>query len=538
MMPPAILTSNSWYTQTVFRRYVAAGLLLAYIIFIAQSSAIGLGDMSNHLARAYIMADLIFHHGAAFGAQFQYHFLAVPYVLPDLLLTAAVDVLGPGIALASWTVLTFLSVPAALFLYFRVILGTTEKGLLEDEGAMFLLLCATYLSTDWFFVNGFFAFNLGLACVIVILTLIELLRHRWSSGLFALYSGLVVTGYLIHLSTLLFLAAIIAVPAVVRLWFRASRLRYELFLFAPIVAMLAWHFGVAEHYRHPTELANGIYSWGTLHGKMLRMTTTNFQRYGGRLDPFLRYLYVASLLMLIRRRAWRDTFSNLRAIELLAVATAFMVMYFALPFSYREASYVDIRMLAPATLFVLLACLHLPRVEPLPQSFRRTPSVAVVLAFVLSILNLAYLEKYFIKLSSWSANYRALFAAIPRGASVLPVYTVQDIFKYADPASITVIDRLTLDPYLFSANSGDPMTYFRFVNPQYRPADNWYTRDPQLVDWRRIACTSQYILVTQPFDLRRIRVATHRIAETSSAALLAIDSRACGELNSDTQKSY
>jgi len=515
--------------RPVISRYVAAGLLLAYIVVIAQSSAIGLGDTSNHLVRAYIMADLIFHHGAGFGAQFEYHFLAVPYVLPDLLLTAAVDVLGPKIALASWTVLTFLSVPAALLLYFRVTLGTKGRALFEDERALFLLLCALYLSTDFFFVVGFFAFNLGLACVIVILTLIELLRRRWSNGLFALYGGLVVTAYLIHLSTLVFLATIVAVSALLRLWSRSSSLRHELFLFAPIVVMLAWHFGVAEHYRRPTDLAGEVYRWGTLHGKMLRMPISNFLRYRGRLDPILWFLYVASLLMLIRSRAWRDTFASPRVIESLALATAFFGMYFALPASYSEASYVDIRALAPATLFILLACLHLPRVEPRPESSRRAPSLAVALAFVLSILNLAYLGEHFMELSSWSTKYRALFAAIPRGAHVLPVYTVPTIWKYMDPSPITVIDRQASVPYLFSANTGAPMTYFRYVDPPYKPADDWYTSGPPLVDWRQIACTYQYILVTRPFDLRRIRVATNTIAENSSAALLAIDPRACDE---------
>jgi hypothetical protein len=527
-MISTILTSNRWCTQTVFSRYVAAGLLLAYTIVIAKSSAIGLGDIPNHLARAYIMADLLFHHGAGFGAQFQYHFQAVPYVLPDLLLTAAVDVLGPRIALASWTVLTFLSVPAALLLYFRVTLGTKDKALLEDEGALFLLLCAVYLSTDFFFVVGFFTFNLGLACVIVILTLIEVLRRRWSNGLFALYGGLVVTAYLIHLSTLVFLATIVAVSALVRLWSRSSSLRHELFLFVPIVVMLAWHLGIAEHYHRPTDLSGLVYRWGTLRDKMLR-TMVNFYRYGGRLDRYLQYLYVVSLLMLIRSRAWRDTFASPRVIESLALATAFFGMYFALPFSYSGASYVDIRALAPATLFILLACLHLPRVEPLPERSRRVPSLAVVLAFVLSILNLAYLDQHFMELSSWSTKYRALFAAIPRGAHVLPVYTVQAILKYMEPSPITVIDRQVLFPYLFSANTGQPMTYFRYVDHPYSPADDWYIRGPPLVDWRQIACTYQYILVTRPFELRRIRIAMNPIAETSSAALLAIDPRACGE---------
>jgi hypothetical protein len=527
-MPSTILARTRW------TRYVAAGLLLAYVIVVAQSSAIGLGDASNHLARAYIMADLIFHNGAVFGAQFQYHFQAVPYVLPDLLLTAAVEALGVRTALASFTVLTFLSVPAALLLYFRVTLGARGQALLEDEAALFLLLCAAYLSTDFFFVAGFFAFNLGLACAIVTLALIERLRRRWSNGLFALYGGLVVMAYLIHLSTLVFLATIVAISAFMRLRSRSSSLRHELILSAPLVVMVAWQFGVAEHYRRPSDLTGEAYRWGTLRDKILQIRIGNFHRYGGYPDPFLRYLYVASLLMLIRSRKWRYAFASPRVIELLALAAAFFGMYFALPFSYREASYIDIRALAPATLFILLACLHLPRAEPPAESSRSTPSLAVVFALVLSISNLLYLGEHFWKLFSWSTQYRAVFAAIPRGAHVLPVYTVPSIYKYMEPSPITVIDRQAWIPYLFSGNTGQPMTYFRYVDRPYTPADDWYMKGPLLVDWRQIACNYQYILVTRPFDLRRIRVATTPVAETSSAAVLAIDRRASDEPCGDT----
>jgi hypothetical protein len=511
----------------VVTRYAIAGLLLAYVIVIARSSAIGLGDTSNHLARAYVMADLIFHHGVHFGAQFEYHFQAVPYVLPDLLLAAAVEVLGPRIAVASWTVLIFMAIPAALLLYFRVNLGTKGKALLEDEGALFLLLCATYLSTDFFFVAGFFAFQLGFACSIVIFTLIELLRRRWSNALFALYCGLVVAAYLIHLSTLVFLATIVAVSGVLRLWFRASSGRHELFLFAPIVVMLAWHFGVATHYRRLTDISEDVYYWGNLPDKMQR-TARAFLRYGGRPDQFLRYLYEASLLMLIASRAWRDAFASRAFIESLALATAFFGMYFILPFYFKDGAWVDVRALAPATVFILLACLHLPRREPL-RSFHRAPSLVVVLAFVLAIGNLAYLDRHFVDLSNWSTKYRALFAAIPRGAHLLPVATDPVHFKFMGPAATAVIDRQVAFPSLFSGDRGHPMTYFRYVDPPYNPPSEWYMKGSPLVDWQQIACTYQYILVTQPFDAQRIRVATKLIAENTSAALLAVDPRACGK---------
>lgn len=503
------------------------GLLLAYIIVIARSPAVGLGDTSNHLVRAYIMADLIFHGGARFGSQFHYHFLAVPYVLPDLLVAAAIEVLGPRVAVAAWTVVTFLSVPAALLLYFRVVVGIESKELLESEGVPFLLLCAAYLSTDFFFVSGFFAFKLGLACAIAILALIELLRRRWSGGLFALYGACLVAAYLIHLTTPVFIAAILGVSAIVRLWFHSLSLRRELLLIAPIIAILAWHLAVAVHYGPPTDLASAFRTWGTLRGKAAGLAE-NYRRYGGRVDSLLLYLYVASLVVLIRTRHWRSALASPRVIESLAVAATFFVVYLILPFALGDATYVDIRALAPAALFVLLACLHLPRAESSPSGSGSSPWLAVVLAIVLSAVNLAYLGRHFEELSGWSTKVRSLFANIPRAAHVLPVQTLAAVWHHIDPSAIMTIDRGALTPYLFSADTGAPQVYFHYIDRGYAPADDWYIRQSSSsVKWRQLACTYQYILMMRPFDPLRIRIATKGVAETSSAELLAIDPRSC-----------
>lgn len=505
----------------------SAGLLLAYFIVIARSPAVGLGDTSNHLARAYIMADLLFHHGAQFGPQFQYHFLAIPYVLLDLLVAVAIQVLGARVAVVAWTVVTFVSVPAALFLYLRVTVGLKSKQLLKEEATWFLLLCAAYLSTDFFFVVGFFAFKLAVACVIVIISLIEMLRRRWTSGLFLLYSVLLVAGYLIHLTTLVFVAAIVAVSAVLRLWFRISSLRHELLLFVPIAAIFAWHFGVATHYAPPADVASAIHSWGTIHGKAVWLAR-NYHRYGGRMDSVLLYLYVASLVLLIRTRDWRAALANPRVVELLALTATFLAIYLVLPFSLGDATYVDIRALAPAALFILLGCLALPGAERTPKGVWTSPRVPVLCAFVLSALNVAYLGRHFEELSRWSTQVRSLFANIPRGARVLPVQTRPDMWLYVDPSPMVLIDHRAMIPYLFSADTDAPQLYFRYVHYPYAPPDDWYTKDSsEKVDWRQVACNYQYILVTRPFDLVRFRIATDLVAENSSAALLAIRPREC-----------
>lgn len=126
---------------------------------------------------------------------------------------------------------------------------------------------------------------------------------------------------------------------------------------------------------------------------------------------------------------------------------------------------------------------------------------------------------------------RKLFVDIPRGARVLPVETLPHIWPYMDPSAIMLIDRHASIPYLFSAETNAPQVYFHYKNYFYAPPDNWYTaRASSSVDWGQVACTYQDILVTRPFDPRFIGIATRPVVEDSSAELLAIDPRSCGDL--------
>ncbi len=91
-------------------------ILLAYAGVLIWLSPLALQDYPNHLARVFVLSDLIFHHGAHFGEQFQYRFLAIPYILGDLLLAGAVALFGIGGAAALWTTVVFLSAVRAALL--------------------------------------------------------------------------------------------------------------------------------------------------------------------------------------------------------------------------------------------------------------------------------------------------------------------------------------------------------------------------------------------------------------------------------------
>ena len=67
-------------TQGTARNVLLLAVLL-YVGVIAWFSPLVIQDYPNHLARAVIMDDLIYHHGAEFGSTYQYHFLFTSYVL-------------------------------------------------------------------------------------------------------------------------------------------------------------------------------------------------------------------------------------------------------------------------------------------------------------------------------------------------------------------------------------------------------------------------------------------------------------------------
>ena len=92
--------------------FVAFGLITAaYIIVFARFTMFPFQDFPNHLTRATVLADLLFHHGAMFGPMFEFRFIPEPYLLGDLMLAGLVEIFGPTAAGALWNTVVLLSGP-------------------------------------------------------------------------------------------------------------------------------------------------------------------------------------------------------------------------------------------------------------------------------------------------------------------------------------------------------------------------------------------------------------------------------------------
>ncbi len=490
-------------------------LMCAYTTAFAAFSPLPLQDLPGHLARAVAMDDLIFHGGARFGGVFHYHFLFTPYLLGDLILTSAVGLLGLVAGSAFWSVFVFLALPCAVLFYLRV------RGIAPDRRAFIVLLCL-YLATDWFFVVGFMSFRLAVAVTLASLALAEPLRRNWSRARYATYICAVIVSYLTHLSTVAFLVAALGVTAILNLSRRATTLKVETLLAAPLAALLAWHFAAARTISEPGDFVANAYLWGTWYSKFARLGN-EFIRYSPRTDAMMVVLLAACMFLIVGRPRVRD-FRHPIVTEMLALSVTFVVMYFVLPIGYSEAWYVDIRPLPLASLFLVFACLAVPQSDSGGLTVRT--SAAVLLAAVLAIVNLAYLTRHFVHDGQWIARYRAVVAAIPHRGRVLSIFSSGRegaIVPFMHVDSYATIDREATTPYVFAADNGNPMKYFRYVHRPYDPEQLWYGDvPPRTVDWTAVARDYDYLLLTEPFDLRRLGLRTNTVARNSSAMLLAI----------------
>src|SRR6516164_2384652 len=154
-----------------------AVLYALYVAYFVQLTSLPLQDYPNHVARAVVLGDLIFHHGARFGEVFSFHIVAAPYLLTDLLLTVCLQLFGAKAGAGIFSALVLLSLPGALLFY----MSANE---LAPRGRLLLALIGLYLTTETFFLLGFFAFRLALALVIVSLALADRLRRAWSPALY------------------------------------------------------------------------------------------------------------------------------------------------------------------------------------------------------------------------------------------------------------------------------------------------------------------------------------------------------------------
>jgi hypothetical protein len=518
---------------------VALAVGAAYVLFFVRLTSFPLQDYPNHIARAVIMADLLFHHGARFGQEFATQLMLAPYILGDLILAASVAVFGPVTGAGIFTALVLLCLPGALLFYMSV-------NKLAPQARLLVFLLGLYLSTDWFFLMGFMAFRMSIAALVITLALADLLRRSWSIPMFCLYIGVLLLSYTVHLAWLAFFGVILGVSGFARWWFRTSSLQRELWLMLPVLALVLWHFVFL-----PQQGAGMPAMYQPEWGGALKVTSllTEFRGFGGLLAQPLTVMFGLSVFWPIRNVLRGRTWRKPEVLEQLAIVVVFLAIYVALPRELEHTAFIDLRALPIVALFLVFAALRMPSDARAGMDFGTKP--VLLLAMLLVMGNLAYLARHLGPENEWMARYRTVVKSIPVSARVLSIYTANpsNSMPFLHAQSFVPLDRGGITPYLFAGDRGEPMLYFRYKHRPYRPAEDWYAAErvravlasakavgSQVTevsglrlgksrwyesvlapDWRRVACDYDYLLVTVPFEPQMIGVPTRMIASNGSA---------------------
>src|SRR6185437_4662137 len=143
IMDPSPVPPSAPATLANIIGWPAVTLLTAgYLVLISRLTSFPFEDFPNHLARAKVLADLLFHHGRQWGGLFSFHWQLVPYLLHDLILTSLVATLGTTAGGVVFNGLVVLSLPCALLYYMQV-------NRLAPQARPLVVLVSLYLATDW-----------------------------------------------------------------------------------------------------------------------------------------------------------------------------------------------------------------------------------------------------------------------------------------------------------------------------------------------------------------------------------------------------
>lgn len=486
-----------------------AALAAGYVALLLRLDGLPYQDVPNHVARAVITSDLLFDGGRRFGDRFTFQPMLAPYILHDLGLAALVRVLGPYLAGCAWMVLSLLSLPAAVAAFLRI------RGYTRHTIVLACVLCL-YLGTDFTFVTGFTSYRLALALTLLSLAAWHAYLESGSRRALAGWVGGLLGGYLLHLSAPFFAGF----AAVALAGLAARRRGRELALptavlprvalgLAPLLLLAVWHLrtaGVAP----PGETS--------LQPPLEKLTGTflPFHRYDLPTEAGLFLLLAAALAL--AARGWRT--AGREAIAPALLALLFFALYAALPYGQAYISYIDLRALPFAWLFVVIAALGV--------ADRARPSWAVAaLALALVAANLAVLSGHLLRHDAVMRDYRRIAAQVPENANFAPVVTRPrdgTTNPYLHAGNFATIERGARSPYLFSAGV---TTYFRPRVYISAPSEFWYQKGIRPNDGVALACAYRYLLVLTPMDWRRLPVPTRLLAGNATAELREVTRPPC-----------
>lgn len=478
-----------------------AALIALYVSLLWSLDALPFEDAPNHLTRAVVIADLLFHGGQRFGHAFEFELAFEPYVLGDLFVAPLVELLGPYVAGRVWMILAAVSLPASVAVYLRLSGHSTYSILVAS-------ILALYLGTDFFFVNGFGAFRLAIAGTLVAAALGQRYLQHGSRRVYVVLVVILVAGYLNHLSGMVFSAVAVAGTAALMLVSRRAPLARAVHVGVPFLVLGAAHLfssriGADEPLRWRMPLAR----------KVARLASS-FQRYDVATEAALVVVFVGVCALMVVR--WRGVRESWHVFTTGILSLLFLGTYVALPYEMGEITYIDVRAVPLITIFALLCAVAVAE-----HQGRRSWSVAA-LAITLAGANWVVLRAHLEPANARMRQYRSLARTIPPGSAVLPVVTRPRDGR-AEPfdsaGTLATIETGALTPYIFT---GGAQRYFRGPGLPWAPGEYWYVYRTDPGDGALLARSYDFVIAMMPFDRARLPMSTEEVARNEAAMLLRV----------------
>jgi hypothetical protein len=499
---PFVATAVQPYAVTAKFTILLAAITGLYVAAFWQLDGLPFMDLPDHLTRATVITGLLSPKASDFSDFFEFQFRFAPYLLGDGVLVGLISLFGLQAAGKLWMLLAMLAPPAAMLWLMR------EYGI-RGLRAQIGLALSLYLATDWFFLSGYENYRFALALVLWAIAAWRRFVSSGSAWTYAQFAAIVVVAYTMHLSGLVLGAAAIGGLCLQRMAAREISWAKVIASAAPFALLLGWHFlsGGGE--------SGSGFVWGSVWHKLLRLAS-GVVRFDVWVELPLFAIFCLVLVLLYAGRA--GTGVARQAIEFAMLAGLLLLMYFVMPAEWRGIFDVDNRALPFVFAFAVIAVLSL---EP-----RRSTMLPVALggALALAALNLAVLWVHLKPASDAVVAYQQILRSIPAQARVLPVATRPDDGRhqaYLHIGALATAEQRALTPYLFSANTKMPMSYFRYRVLPYAPPENWY-QVPAPVDWARVQASYDYVVATTPFDPARVGMRLSLVASNRDAELFRI----------------
>ncbi len=488
---------------------VVLALYGAFALFLSNAP---MQDLPDHITRAHIIADLLFNHGRQFGDHFFLTPSFSPYMGTDLLLAVLDRLFGTAWAARLCIAITIVLLPLSTWFVVRQQGG----GRLAANTAGVLAL---YVATDSMFTMGFTTFLLSAGCALFAYGWFCDAMRTHSRRAYVYFVLLLLLSYALHLSALIFIIAIAGMSASFRVLRRRLSLKRAAALLLPALLLLGLQIAFS-----PGANVHAKYTWGTWVSKLSWFA---FQACRMQLSTDLPILAAFAAIAAFPIVINRPRKSRSAAAEPLLITAVLAILYLITPYEIGIATYLDMRALHYASLFLICAGVLCAELRPGAQT------VQLAAATLLAVANLLYLAAWMVPQNAALERYRGLARRIPADAKVLTIDThvprelshqYYDPFRHAG-AYVTLESR-ALTPYLFAGDREPHLAYFRYRLRPYAPEEIWYTLPPYLkgarVDWRRVQQEYGYLLVTTPWDTGKIPLPYTVVARNDVAALLEL----------------